>query len=448
MCKELIDTVPLARDLVGTLDQALQALPDAYRPSWRILEELERDGDESRIQEAAFSQPLCTVVQVVLVELLRTAGIEFAAVVGHSSGEIVAAYTAGFLSATDAIKIAYLRGFCAPLARGPAGEKGAMMAVGASIEEAQELCSLPELDGRIKVAANNSSSSLTLSGDAEAITASKAILDERKVFARLLKVNTAYHSHHMQSCAEPYVSALEAAGITVQSPTGSCVWFSSVLDGDKMEANETLQSTYWRDNMVNTVMFSQALSSAVKNSAPLHMALEVGPHPALKGPATQTLGESDIEIPYAGMLKRGASDLAAFSDCLGAVWTNLGSSAVDFEALQALLPNNNSPKLLKNLPTYAWDHEKPYWYESRKSKAYRNRSQPPHELLGTRYDDGSENELRWRNFLSVQELPWLEGHQIQGQAVYPAAGYVASKWFLPNPRDSKIWLTFVLLSGS
>ncbi|KAL9036794.1 MAG: hypothetical protein Q9180_004091, partial [Flavoplaca navasiana] len=425
MCKELIDTVPRARDLVGTLDQALQALPDAYRPSWRLLEELERDGDESRMQEAAFSQPLCTVVQVILVELLRTAGIEFAAVVGHSSGEIGAAYAAGFLSETDAIKIAYLRGFCAPLARGPAGEKGAMMAVGASIEEAQGLCSLPELDGRIKVAANNSSSNLTLSGDAEAITAAKAILDERKVFARLLKVNTAYHSHHMQSCVEPYVSALEAAGITVQSPTGSCVWFSSVLDGDKMEANETLRSTYWRDNMANTVMFSQALSSAVKNSAPLHMALEVGPHPALKGPATQTLGESDIEIPYAGMLKRGASDLAAFSDCLGAVWTNLGSSAVDFEALQALLPNNNNPKLLKNLPTYAWDHEKPYWYESRKSKAYRTRSQPPHELLGTRYDDGSENELRWRNFLSVQELPWLEGHQIQGQVVYPAAGYVA-----------------------
>ncbi|KAL8754763.1 MAG: hypothetical protein Q9184_005009, partial [Pyrenodesmia sp. 2 TL-2023] len=402
----LINTVPRARNLVGALDQTLQALPDAYRPSWRLLEELERDGDKSHMQEAAFSQPLCTVVQVVLVELIRTAGIEFAAVISHSSGEIGAAYAASFLSATDAIKITYLRGFCAPLARGPAGEKGAIMAVGASIEEAQELCSLPELDGRIIVAANNSSSSLTLSGDTEAITAAKAILDERKVFARLLKVNTAYHSHHMQSCAEPYVSALEAASITVQSPTSSYAWFSSVLNGDKIEANETLRSTYWRDNMVNTVIFFQALLSAVKNNAPLYIALEVRPYPALKGPATQILGELDIEVLYAGMLKRGASDLV----------TNLGSSAVDFKVF---------PKLLKNLPTYAWDHEKPYWYESRKSKAYRTRSQPSYELLGTRYNDGSENKLRWRNFLSVQELPWLESHQIQEQFVYPTAGYVA-----------------------
>ncbi|KAH6844804.1 hypothetical protein B0I37DRAFT_446777 [Chaetomium sp. MPI-CAGE-AT-0009] len=425
MGKQLIDAIPRARDLANKLDDALQSLPNPYKPSWSILAELSKDSSSSRLQEAAFSQPLCTVVQLILVGLLRTAGIEFSAVVGHSSGEICAAHAAGFLSAEDATKIAYLRGYFAGLAKGRSGEKGAMMAVGASMEGAQELCDLPEFRGKIKVAASNSSSSVTLSGDAEAISQAKSVLDDRKTFARALKVDTAYHSHHMQPCAEPYVEALVAAGITLKSPTGDCVWYSSVLDGAKVELNDTLGGTYWRDNMVNTVLFSQAVTAAVNNGGPFHLALEVGPHPALKGPASQTLAELGVEIPYSGALKRGESYLLAFSDCLGTVWANLGAPAVDFEAIHNLLPETGRPTLLKNLPTYAWDHDKPYWYESRKSKQYRTRSQIPHALLGTRADDGSGIELRWRNFLSVQDLPWLEGHQIQGQVVFPAAGYIS-----------------------
>jgi len=427
MGKQLIDAVPLAMQIANELDDTLQNLPEAYRPSWSLVEELSRDADSSRLQEAAFSQPLCTVVQVILVDILRIAGIDFSAVVGHSSGEIGAAYAAGFLSASDAIKIAYLRGLYASLAKGRAGEKGAMLAVGTSIEGAEELCNLPVLRGRIKLAATNSSSSVTLSGDLDAIFQAKAILDDKKQFARLLKVDTAYHSHHMQPCAEPYVRALDAVGIKIKSPSGSCIWYSSVLGGTKVEPNDTLRGTYWRDNMANTVLFSQAITSATNNGGPFQMALEVGPHPALNGPASQTLAELGLKIPYVATLRRGESDVRAISDCLGAIWINLGASAVDLGTAQKLLPNDSTPRLLKDLPSYSWDHDKPYWYESRRSKLYRSRSQPSHELLGTRYDEGAENEFRWRNFLSVQEIPWLEGHQIQGQTVFPAAGYVSSK---------------------
>ncbi|KAL2015562.1 hypothetical protein VTK56DRAFT_5221 [Thermocarpiscus australiensis] len=430
MGKRLVEAIPACRDLVNRLDDALQRLPEAHRPSWRIAEELAKDAASSRMHEAAFSQPLCTVVQVLLVHLLRAAGVEFAAVVGHSSGEIAAAHAAGFLSAEDATKIAYLRGRFAGLARGPAGEKGAMMAVGASMEEATALCNLPEFLGKVQLAASNSPSSATLSGDAEAIAQVKTLLDGKKTFARLLKVDTAYHSHHMHPCAGPYVEGLEAAGIGVQSPPGAggCTWYSSVLGGNAMVAGpetlDALRGTYWRDNMVNTVLFSQAVTAAVKAAGPFHFALEVGPHPALKGPASQTLAELGLEIPYSGTLARGESDLVAFSDCLGSVWMHLGAPAVNFDGIHALLPSER-PTLLKNLPTYGWDHDKPYWYESRKSKQYRTRSQPSHVLLGSRVDDGSGQELRWRNFLSIQQVPWLEGHKIQGQVVFPAAGYIS-----------------------
>ena len=425
MGKRLISEIPLVRQRAEELDDALQALPLSYRPSWKIAVELGRDAGSSQLQKAAFSQPLCTAVQVILIDLLRAAGIAFSAVIGHSSGEIAAAYAAGFLTAADAVKVAYLRGFFAPLARGPNGENGAMLAAGTSMEDADELCDLPDFKGRLVVAASNSAASVTLSGNADAVEHARIVFGDEKKFARLLKVDTAYHSHHMKPCASPYVQALEEAGVKVQSPPGDCVWYSSVLDGANMEASAVLGGEYWRDNMVNTVLFSQAVSSAAQNSGPFHVALEVGPHPALKGPASQTLQDIGVELPYFGTLSRGKDDIEAISDSLGSLWTRLGASSVDLDAFQGLLLSDKRPQLLKNLPVYGWDHDKPYWYESRKSRLFRSRARPSHEILGVRCDEGNENELRWRNFLSVQEVPWLEGHKVQNQTVFPAAGYVS-----------------------
>jgi hybrid polyketide synthase/nonribosomal peptide synthetase ACE1 len=100
-----------------------------------------------------------------MVNLLHSLGVKFSTVIGHSSGEIVAAYAAGYLSSTNALRIAYYRGFHAKLSGGPNGEKGAMMAVGSSFSEAQEFIKANGMQSRIAVAANNSSASVTLSGD-------------------------------------------------------------------------------------------------------------------------------------------------------------------------------------------------------------------------------------------------------------------------------------------
>jgi hybrid polyketide synthase/nonribosomal peptide synthetase ACE1 len=189
MGKELLEASSHAKAIVIELEASLQELPEPDRPSWSCLEELYRDPETSRMQEAVVSQPMCTLIQITLVTLLRAAGVEFSAVVGHSSGEICAAYAAGYLSAKDALKIAYYRGLYASRAEGPQGQKGAMLAVGTSLEDAEELCSHPDFEGRIGIAACNSSSSITLSGDAEAITFAKEVFEDEKKFARLLKVS-------------------------------------------------------------------------------------------------------------------------------------------------------------------------------------------------------------------------------------------------------------------
>ena len=428
MGRELILGSPFAARFIGRLEDSLAQLPLSDRPSWSLTIELCAGPSTSRIQEAALSQPLCTAIQLLLVELLRAAGIKFSAVVGHSSGEIAAAYSAGAIATPEnALRIAYYRGLYAKLAQGPEGQRGAMLAVGTSLDDATELIALPNLEGRVAVAASNSPASVTLSGDEDAIENAKDIFEEEKKFVRLLKVDKAYHSHHMLRASEPYLTALRNADIAgLKTPDGGAAWFSSVVVKRIREAAD-VQDTYWSDNMLKPVFFSQALDLAVSEEGPFDLAIEIGPHPALKGPAQQTVQAScGSDIPYTGSLRRNANDVEALSDALAFASNQLGDGSVSFTAYDTLLSDGASRSLITDLPSYQWDHSRIFWHESRVSKAYRTRSEPVHVILGTRQADGARNQLRWRNVLQPREIPWLSGHQIQGQIVFPAAAYIAA----------------------
>ncbi|KAJ5497632.1 Acyl transferase/acyl hydrolase/lysophospholipase [Penicillium expansum] len=387
-------------DCIARLDRSLQELPTEHRPVWLLREELGKDKSSSRIGEAAFSQPLCTAIQVALVQLIRAANIKLTAVVGHSSGEIAAAYAAEYLNEEDAIRIAYYRGWSLQYATDQEGQKGAMMATGTSFEDAKELCEMPSLENRI---------------------CAREILEDEKKFARLLKVDKAYHSHHMLSCAGPYITAVRECGVAIQRPpSGSATWISSVYGDNIDNVKDNLADTYWSNNMVKPVLFSQAVTYAVGAAGPFDMALEIGPHPALKGPAMQTIQEvSGQTLPYTGTLSRGKNDSEALSSALGALWIALGESVVDFAGFEMkAMQQQNLPQLIKGLPSYSWDHDRVYWHESRLSAAIRTEKEPFHSLL--------ENELRWRNYLHPREVSWLAHHQVQGQMVFPAAGYISA----------------------
>ena len=430
MGAELIHSSIFVRQRIQHLEESLATLPPSDRPQWHLKDEMLARADTSRLAEAALSQPVCTAVQIILIDLLQTAGITFASVVGHSSGEIAAAYAAGFISAHDAIRIAYYRGLYAQLAGNDNnGQKGAMLAVGTSLEDAQELLNLQAFKGRLAIAAHNSSASVTLSGDADAIVHAKKLFEEEKKFARLLKVDTAYHSHHMFPCGDPYVDALRACEIRVNHDrSNTCTWFSSVVPSAKgMGPIEELQDVYWRDNMTNAVLFADAVKNAISSDEQINLALEIGPHPALQGPAIQNI--SDVRpaaLPYSGVLSRGKDDVEAFSDALGFVWTLLGAKGVDLQSYEKTVTGESRPhKLVVGLPSYQWNHGRIHWSESRKSRKTRGRKQGPHELLGAPSSDSNARDMRWSNVLKVSEIPWLEGHQLQGQIVFPAAGYVA-----------------------
>ncbi|KAI1392107.1 putative polyketide synthase [Hypoxylon trugodes] len=460
---ELLEQSIAARRILKGLEAHLAALPEEDRPSWSLSDELLASSDSSRINEATISQPLCTAIQILLVDLLALAGVRFDAVVGHSSGEIGAAYAAGILSARDALLIAYFRGVYAERAASPNGDqiRGAMLAVETSLEDAEELCRDALFAGRLGIAAYNSPTGVTFSGDEDAIDELQDLLEDENKFHRRLRVDKAYHSRHMTPCCEPYVESLRRNGVKAlkplrQSGSQQCQWFSSVynrvIDPEK---DDELSDTYWIENMTRPVLFTQALETALLSAKPTQFDLivEVGPHPALQGPAAATIQKAlGKNIPYHGTLSRKASAVTAMSSCLGFLWqysrrssfTNLDLDNYEramstSDDTQQLIQTTGEPnfKLIEGLPPYRWNHTTKHWAESRISRRMRLHQGPFHLLLGHATPDSSPHHLRWRNILSAamagkedddenDELAWMAGHSVQDQTVFPAAGYVTT----------------------
>lgn len=430
MGRELIKS-PFVRKIVEDLDAQLQRLPELERPAWTLVDQLTCDASESRVAEAAYAQPLTTTVQIILYELLRSAGVSFDAVIGHSSGEISAAYAKGYISRAEAVKIAYYRGYCSTAY--PSDKPGAMMAAGATAEDANELCELPMFKGRLCVAAYNSPTGVTLSGDKDAIEQAKEILQDEGKFARVLKVDKAYHSPHMRNVANEFLEALKRCDIQPQHDVTGPAWLSSTYEDTKMhshmDGDQDLSGPYWVSNLLRPVLFTQAVQTAIATAeGPFDFAIEVGPHAALKGPVLETIrAKNDSEtLPYIGLLHRGRDDVDAFGDALGALWSRFSPSTVSFHTLDLAASCAPNRSILKDLPAYHWDHDRLYWHESRMSRAVASAKNPPHPLLGTRTTDVTENEIHWRNLLKLSEMPWVRGHQLQGQVVYPATAYIST----------------------
>lgn len=185
MGRELMLEFPSYMDTIRRLDRALQSLGDDA-PDWSIEDVLLEPPATSKVNDPVLSQPVCTAVQIALVELLRLWKVTPVACIGHSSGEIASSFAAGALTAEEAIISAYFRGV------GLRDLKvfGSMLAVGVGPDEVK-----PYLTEGIRIACYNSPGSVTLSGDSEPAAAVKAALDADRLFVRELKTGgRAYHS--------------------------------------------------------------------------------------------------------------------------------------------------------------------------------------------------------------------------------------------------------------
>ncbi|KAL8805875.1 MAG: hypothetical protein Q9182_001656 [Xanthomendoza sp. 2 TL-2023] len=398
--------------------------------SWSVIDELFRGAGESRVTAANLGQPLVTALQLAVVDLLTSWGITPSSVVGHSSGEIAAAYAAGMLSYESAMAVAYWRGEHASRVQSIDPQcSGSMMAVPISESEAQDHISQNSAwEGKIVIACSNSPSSVTLSGDSTAMKEIQNYFEKHEISARLLKVDTAYHSHHMRKIASQYLSSLKDMPPIATSRHTS--FFSSVTATQL--CCDDIKPSYWVQNLVSKVRFHEALQemcqtlrSMDSEGKGLDVLIEVGPHAALATPIKQTLQTEELAnagIIYLPSFKRNEDAVLSIHHLASRLWS-LGAE-VNLGMLRPPgLPARPEP--LIDLPSYQWDRSVEHWNEPRISKEYRNRPHPRHELLGSRSIDFDPIMPRWRNHLRLSEVPWLRDHVIESQVIYPAAGFLA-----------------------
>lgn len=415
MGKELLHSNAIFASTIRSLDKYLHEEVSGG-PLWTIEEELLRPARKSNVQKAELSQPLCTAIQVALVDALRAVGIQAAAVVGHSSGELGAAYAAGALTAAEAITAAWRRG----LVTQQQTKAGAMAAIGMSRAEVEPFL----LPGKVGVACENSPESITLSGDAEEVRAVCARIQTARsdVLVRLLKVDKAYHSHHMVEIGDAYYALIEHDLVRKQ-PT---IPFFSSVHGGLLPGDETLGPRYWQTNLESTVRFREAVTSILQTPTVSKNAvlLEIGPHSALAGPLRQIVqahGAHANGIPYVASMLRG-------QDCTESLLTAIGKlHALNVPLDWAALFPAGTGKALPDLPRYAWDHQEgaSYWYESRLSSEWRNRKFKQHSLLGIRLPESTDFEPAWRNVLHLDNIPWVRDHKVEDDMIFPAAGYMS-----------------------
>ena len=406
-------------------------------------DEIHKDATESRINSPAVSQTMCTVLQVALVDLLATWNILPARVVGHSSGEIAAAYATGAISRESAWKVAYYRGVVSST---QSECQGAMMAVGLSedllLPYMQKVNS--ELNGELIIACFNSPKSLTISGDEAKIDTLKTLLDADDIFARKLKVTNAYHSAHMLPVADEYLRligdiSLKPNGSLKSHSTSQHPQMYSSVSGKLITPHELSTGQYWVDNMIKQVRFSQAVVEMCSpeagqgrrrigkgGDAPVQMLLEVGPHLALQSACSDSLSAAQFPTPYSCLLKRNSNAVTSTLDTVGKLFC-LGCP-VDLHAVNhtSHYTEGKAPpvRMAIDLPGYAFNHSQMYWPESRLSKNFRFRKHPRHDLLGASVPDWNPAEPRWRHMIRLSENPWLRDHEITGAVVYPGVGYI------------------------
>lgn len=185
MGRELIREYPEFRASLDAMDQVLQSLEHA--PTWTLVDTLLSMGDKTVLAKPEFSQPICTALQIALVDFLAAWHVTPAAVIGHSSGEIAAAYAAGSLSMREAIIIAFYRGYVCSTPQ----KRGGMAAIGLGRDDVQ-----PYLVPGVRIACENSGNSVTLSGDLQPLEESMVAIkvDHPDALVRKLQVDVAYHS--------------------------------------------------------------------------------------------------------------------------------------------------------------------------------------------------------------------------------------------------------------
>ncbi|MEO0331659.1 MAG: type I polyketide synthase, partial [Bacteroidota bacterium] len=327
MGQELLKSSLIFREVVERIDRHFSKLAH-----WSLLEEMTRDEKTSRVSETRIAQPAIMAVQIGLTEIWKSWGVTPEGCVGHSIGEVAAAYTSGALTLEEAVEVIYHR------SRGQhrATDKGKMLAAALTVEEARE--AIAGVENVVSIAAINGPAMLTLSGDAEPLERIAEQLEKKDIFHRFLRVNVPFHSHHMEPLKEELIESLS------HLVTGRAqIPLYSTVTG-KQEDGLHLVSEYWYQNVREPVYFTDALAQMADDG--FDTFIEIAPHPVLTIGANDLLKSKNIKNAFiVPSLRRKEDEALIMKGSLGMLYTQ-GYSINWLELMQ----DCNAIKL----PAYAW----------------------------------------------------------------------------------------------
>lgn len=390
MGRELYTSEPVYRAKVDECDRIFKSIT-----GWSVLEEMLKPEADSRMARTEVAQPANFVLQAGLTALWNHWGIYADAVVGHSVGEVAAAYASGALSLEDALLVSYHR---SRIQQTTAGQ-GTMLAIGIGEEEAlRRLNNNP----KISVAAINSFNAVTLAGEEAALKAFAEELQKENIFNRMLTVEVAYHSYQMEPLKNELFTSLASVKANVPAiPLYSTVTGERVLGTD-------FGCEYWWHNVRQPVRFAKAISTLISDG--YLSFVEVGPHPVTRTSINECLSAAGVQGHAIPSLKRGEPEVATITESLARMFT-LGYNP-DWKVLA---PEAEYIKL----PTYPWQKEV-YWNETDRSREYRLGT-PGHVFLN---DNLRLPDPSWEVEINHHFLPWLDDHQVENKVVIPGAAYV------------------------
>ncbi len=393
MGSELMGGWPLFREAIQRIDAYFE--PMAGWSIFRLLSDRSPAGVMSRTE---YAQPALFAVQVALAELLNHYGISPVAVLGHSVGEVAAAYVAGIFTLEQSVRVIFERS----RAQAQTAGLGKMAACGLSAEQAKD--AIARYNHRFELAAINACNSVTLSGEPEMLTALGAELAPAGTFFRLLDLDYAFHSRAMDEIRQELIDSL--AGL---APGFAKVPLISTTLGSAVQGPE-LGAEYWWKNVRQPVFFGPAVELLIENGNTVF--IEIGPHPVLDFYLRQSFDTKSVSGRSIPTLRKEQAEKAAFLNAVGRCYTsgcemNLGAL---FPAAGHCVP----------LPAYPWQRER-HWNGSAIGRPRIAPDIYQHPLLG--YRVLSADPL-WENLLDPSHHRYLADHQVLGAIVLPAAAMV------------------------
>jgi acyl transferase domain-containing protein/NADPH:quinone reductase-like Zn-dependent oxidoreductase/nucleoside-diphosphate-sugar epimerase/acyl carrier protein len=400
MAVELLETAPAFADQMRRCDAAFTEYVD-----WSLLEVVRGGRGSLALDRVDVVQPVLFAVMVSLAAQWRALGIQPDAVLGHSQGEIAAAYVAGALSLRDAAKVVTLRSKAVLAIAGTGG----MASIARPL---QQVLALIEPWGRaIGVAAHNGPSSTVVTGDAGALDEFVAGCEHDDVPATRIPVDYASHSVRVEALQETLRESL--AGL--QPRTGDIAFISAVT-GAELDTS-CLDGDYWYANLRQPVLFEQAVRWSHEHG--YRTFIESSPHPVLVAGIQEALDECGDDHCVVGTLRRNEGGMRRF--LLSAAEAHVHGESPNWVSLF-----DDTGATPVDLPTYAFQRKR-YWMDAAPrliEPSSLGVAAAEHPLLGAVVTQADSDDVIFTGRLSLASHPWLADHEVHDVVLVPGAAMV------------------------